>query len=53
MTKETMWQTLDAPSLRHALDIENRTQIMCSSTGDVAEAREAFVAKRTPVWKGL
>ena len=53
MTKETMWQTLDAPSLRHALDIENRTQIMCSSTGDTAEARAAFVAKRPPVWKGL
>jgi len=53
MTKETMWQTLDAPSLRHALDIENRTQIMCSSTGDVAEARAAFVAKRPPVWRGL
>jgi enoyl-CoA hydratase/carnithine racemase len=53
MTKETMWQTLDAPSLRHALDIENRTQIMCSSTGDVAEARAAFVEKRPPVWRGL
>jgi enoyl-CoA hydratase/carnithine racemase len=53
MTKETMWQTLDAPSLRHALDIENRTQIMCSATGDTAEARAAFVEKRPPVWKGL
>ena len=53
MTKETMWQTLDAPSLRHALDIENRTQIMCSSTGDTAEARAAFVEKRPPVWNGL
>ncbi len=53
MTKETMWQTLDAPSLRHALDIENRTQIMCSSTGDTAEARSAFIEKRPPIWKGL
>jgi enoyl-CoA hydratase len=53
MTKETMWQTLDAPSLRHALDIENRTQIMCSANGDVAEARAAFVEKRLPEWKGL
>ncbi len=53
MTKETMWQTIDAPSLRQALDIENRTQIMCAATGDVAEARAAFVAKRPPVWKGL
>lgn len=53
MTKETMWQTIDAPSLRHALDIENRTQIMCSGTGDIAEAMAAFVEKRPPVWRGL
>lgn len=53
MTKETMWQTVDAPSLRHALDIENRTQIMCSGSGDVAEAKAAFVEKRPPVWPGL
>lgn len=53
MTKETMWQTVDAPSLRHALDIENRTQIMCSGTGDIAEARAAFVEKRSPNWQGL
>ena len=53
MTKETMWQTVDAPSLRHALDIENRTQIMCSSNGDVAEAKAAFAEKRSPKWSGL
>lgn len=53
MTKETMWQTIDAPSLRHAMDIENRTQIMCSATGDVAEATRAFREKRPPQWKGL
>ncbi|MCB0993129.1 MAG: enoyl-CoA hydratase/isomerase family protein [Acidimicrobiales bacterium] len=53
MTKETMWQTLDAPSLRHAIDLENRTQIMCSGTGDTAEARRAFVEKRPPHWPGL
>ena len=53
MTKETMWQTLDAPSLRHALDIENRTQIMCSANGDIVEARRAFVEKRPPEWGDL
>ncbi len=53
MTKETMWQTVDAPSLRHALDIENRTQIMCSGNGDVVEAKRAFSEKRPPVWHGL
>lgn len=53
MTKETMWQTIDAPSLRHALDIENRTQIMCSGNGDIAEATAAFREKRPPQWTGL
>ncbi|MEE2677205.1 MAG: enoyl-CoA hydratase-related protein [Myxococcota bacterium] len=53
MTKETMWQTLDAPSLRHALDLENRTQVMCTHTGELEEAFQAFVEKRPPVWKGL
>ena len=53
MTKETMWQTLDAPSLRHAIDIENRTQIMCSANGETAEAMRAFAEKRPPVWKDL
>lgn len=53
MTKETMWQTLDAPSLRHALDIENRTQIMCSANGDLAEAMAAFAEQRPPQWTSL
>lgn len=53
MTKETMWQTVDAPSLRHALDVENRTQIMCSANGDIAEARAAFAEKRPPEWRSL
>jgi enoyl-CoA hydratase len=53
MTKETMWQTLDAPSFRHALDLENRTQIMCTSTGELHEAFTAFVERREPSWKPL
>ena len=53
MTKETMWQTIDSPSMRHALDLENRTQIMCAATGDTAEARAAFAEKRPPRWGGL
>jgi enoyl-CoA hydratase len=53
MTKETMWQTIDAPSLRHALDMENRTQIMCTATGELTEAFEAFREGRTPDWKPL
>jgi enoyl-CoA hydratase/carnithine racemase len=53
MTKEPMWQTVDSPSLRHALDIENRTQVMCTATGELAEAFEAFREGRQPSWKGL
>lgn len=53
MTKETLWQNVDAPSLRHALDLENRTQVMCYATGDLREAFTAFVEKRPPRWKGL
>jgi enoyl-CoA hydratase/carnithine racemase len=53
MTKETMWQTVDAPSLRHAIDIENRTQIMCTATGDITEAFAAFRDRRQPEWSPL
>ena len=53
MTKETMWQTIDAPSLRHTLDIENRTQIMCTATGELAEAFQAFREGRAAHWQPL
>jgi enoyl-CoA hydratase/carnithine racemase len=53
MTKETMWQTVDAPSLRHALDLENRTQIMCTATGELTDAFAAFREGRAPQWRPL
>jgi enoyl-CoA hydratase len=53
MTKETMWQTVDAPSMRHALDIENRTQVMCTATGELTEAFAAFRDGRSPTWNPL
>lgn len=48
-----MWQTIDAPSMRHALDLENRTQILCTQTGELTEAFQAFREKRKPRWRGL
>lgn len=42
MTKEVMWQTVDAPSLRAALDIENRTQIMCTASGRLRQSFSDF-----------
>ena len=53
MTKETMWQTVDSPSLRQALDIENRTQVMCSTTGELTKAFEAFRSGGQPEWNPL
>ncbi len=53
MTKETLWRNVDAPSFRHALDMENRTQVMCTFSGELQNAFEGFVHKTTPVWKDL
>ena len=53
LTKETMWETIDSPSLRHAIDLENRTQIMATATGDFAEATRAFRERRPPEFGGL
>jgi enoyl-CoA hydratase len=46
MTKEVMWSNLEAGSLQSAIDLENRTQILSSMTGDVREAITAFFEKR-------
>lgn len=48
MTKEVMWANLDAPSLEAAIELENRTQILCTRTGDFTEALHAFIDKRDP-----
>ena len=55
-----VWQTkiglntaLDAPSLRHAKEIENRTQILSGFTNNPLEAAKALIEKRTPVWDPL
>ncbi|MCV6963334.1 enoyl-CoA hydratase/isomerase family protein [Mycobacterium intermedium] len=52
-----VWQTkiglnaaLDAPSLRHAIEIENRTQILTGFTNNPAEAAKAHREKRAPIW---
>ncbi len=55
-----VWQTkiglnaaLDAPSLRHAKEIENRTQILSGFTNNPAEAAKAHQEKRAPMWDPL
>jgi enoyl-CoA hydratase len=50
MTKEVMQANLDAPSLAAALELENRTQILCTRTRDQREAMAAFLEKRPAVF---
>jgi enoyl-CoA hydratase len=50
MTKEVMWSQLEIGSLQAGIDLENRTQVLSTYTGDVAEAMAAFEAKRPPRW---
>ena len=48
MTKELLDVSEGAGSLRHALYLEDRTQVLCNYTGDVAEAVAAFREGRPP-----
>lgn len=55
-----LWQTkiglnaaLDAPSLRHAKELENRTQIIAGFTGNPDAAGEAFASGTAPTWTPL
>jgi enoyl-CoA hydratase len=46
MTKEVMWSQLEVGSFRAGIDLENRTQVLSSFTGDMEEAVRAFMEKR-------
>lgn len=45
-TKQVMWANLDAPSLETALHLENHSQILASTSGEMREASEAFRRRR-------
>ena len=51
MTKEVMWSQLEIGSLQAGIDLENRTQTLSSTTGDMTEAIAAFLEKRTPQFR--
>ncbi len=52
-TKSGLHAAIDAPSLRHAMELENRTQALGTFGGNLTEAMAAFVEKRTPDWKPM
>jgi enoyl-CoA hydratase len=42
MTKEVMWSQLEVGSLQAGIDLENRTQLLCSTAGDLDQRVRAF-----------
>jgi enoyl-CoA hydratase len=53
MTKRGLWANVDAPSIRHALELENRTQVLGTFTGNMTEAMMAFQQQRDPDWSPM
>jgi len=51
MTKTLLAATFDAPSIRTHLELENRTQILCTLTDDFAEGAAAFRERRDPDYR--
>jgi enoyl-CoA hydratase/carnithine racemase len=48
LTKVGMWHALEIPSLRAAVELENRQQVVSALTDDRLEATAAFLEKRAP-----
>ncbi len=48
MTKEAINLSLDSPSLETMIQLENRTQMLCSTSDDITEGVQSFFEKRKP-----
>ena len=48
MTKEAINLTLDSPSLETMIQLENRTQVVCSSSKDAVTGGTSFFTKKDP-----
>ncbi|MBJ7337402.1 enoyl-CoA hydratase-related protein [Mycolicibacterium sp.] len=45
-TKQVLWANLEAPSLHAALQVENRSQILASTSGELKAAAAAFATRK-------
>jgi enoyl-CoA hydratase len=50
LTKQAIWANLEAGSLRAAMDLEDRSQLLAGHTGNLDEAIAAFRDKRRPTY---
>jgi enoyl-CoA hydratase len=51
LTKEALKLNVDAPSLEHAIAMEDRNQVLCTTTKDFREGIRAFLEKRAPLFE--
>ncbi len=52
LSKQALNLNIDAPSLEHAMAIEDRQQVILAQTADFREAMGAFLEKRAPEYGG-
>ena len=50
LTKQAINLSLDAPSLETLIQLENRAQMLCSTSDDIMEGIQAFMEKREPTY---
>ena len=50
LTKDAINFAVDASSLEAAIAMEDRQQILCTTTGDFDESVTAFIEKRAPIY---
>ena len=53
MTKEVMWSQLEVASLQAGIDLENRTQVLSTMTGDMREAILASSGSAQPISRSM
>jgi len=51
LTKECLKMTIDATSLEAAIALEDRNQVLTSTSADFREGVTAFLEKRDPVFE--
>lgn len=53
LTKTGFWANVQAASLRQAIELENRSQVLGMLSGNLGEGGRAVMERRAPVWKPL
>jgi enoyl-CoA hydratase len=53
LTKTGLWANVSATSLRQAIELENRSQVLGIMDGNLEEGGRAVMERRTPMWKPL